>query len=206
MRLLNLWPEGQVVVQPVRRFVLEIVFVLLLVMAITLASWVWINWRLTQAERASQTLQNEWSLLKQQREVEEASMMQMPRFLRQIIAGQLDWMGELPQWTQDGRVRWLSAKVVDDHLLLEGVAQDGTAIEAVAEQIRSRYPKPSLSISEVTDIRVVGQTWWRFSMRIDGVDPIHRWILAMEPVKVEETAPSADRNIRPFISQMWGAR
>ena len=93
MRLLNLWPEGQVVVQPVRRFVLEIVFVLLLVTAITLASWMWINWRLTQAVRANQTLQNEWSLLKQQREVEEASMTQIPRFLRQILAGQLDWMG-----------------------------------------------------------------------------------------------------------------
>ena len=37
MRLLNLWPEGQVVVQPVRRFVLEIVFVLLLVTAMTFA-------------------------------------------------------------------------------------------------------------------------------------------------------------------------
>ena len=141
-----------------------------------------------------------------QREVEEASMTQIPRFLRQILAGQLDWMGELSQWTQDGRVRWLSAKVVDDHLLLEGVAQDGAAIEAVAEQIRARYPKPPLSISEVTGVHVAGQTWWRFSMRIEGVDPMHRWILATEPVKVEETAPSADRGMRSFISQMWGMR
>ena len=206
MRLLNLWPEGQVVVQPVRRFVLEIVFVLLLVTAMTFASWMWINWRLTQAVRANQTLQNEWSQLKQQRKVEEASMTQMPRILRQMIAGQLDWMGELPQWTQDGRVRWLSAKVVDEHLLLEGVAQDGAAIEAVAEQIRARYPKPPLSISEVTGVHVAGQTWWRFSMRIEGVDPMHRWILATEPVKVEETAPGADRGMRSFISQMWGMR
>ena len=205
MRLLNLWPDGQVV-QPVRRFVLEIVFALLLVTLLTLASWMWVDGRLNQAVKAHQTLQSEWAQLKQQRAVQEESIGQMPRFLRQMVAGELDWMGELPQWTQDGRVRWLSAKVVDEHLLLEGVAQDGAAIEAVAEQIRARYPKPPLSISEVTGVHVAGQTWWRFSMRIEGVDPMHRWILATEPVKVEETAPGADRGMRSFISQMWGMR
>ena len=205
MRLLNLWPDGQVV-QPVRRFVLEIVFALLLVTLLTLASWMWVDGRLNQAVKAHQTLQSEWAQLKQQRAVQEESIGQMPRFLRQMVAGELDWMGELPQWTQGGRVRWLSAKVVNKHLLLEGVAQDGAAIEAVAEQIRARYPKPPLSISEVTGVHVAGQTWWRFSMRIEGVDPMHRWILATEPVKVEETAPGADRGMRSFISQMWGMR
>ena len=205
MRLLNLWPDGQVV-QPVRRFVLEIVFALLLVTLLTLASWMWVDGRLNQAVKAHQTLQSEWAQLKQQRAVQEESIGQMPRFLRQMVAGELDWMGELPQWTQGGRVRWLSAKVVNKHLLLDGLAQDGAAIEAVAEQIRARYPKPSLSISEVVGVNVAGQTWWRFSMRIEGIDPMHRWILATEPVKVEETAPSADRGMRSFISQMWGMR
>ena len=205
MRLLNLWPDGQVV-QPVRRFVLEIVFALLLVTLLTLASWMWVDGRLNQAVKAHQTLQSEWAQLKQQRAVQEESIGQMPRFLRQMVAGELDWMGELPQWTQGGRVRWLSAKVENKHLLLDGLAQDGAAIEAVAEQIRARYPKPPLSISEVTGVHVAGQTWWRFSMRIEGIDPMHRWILATEPVKVEETAPSADRGMRSFISQMWGMR
>ena len=205
MRLLNLWPDGQVV-QPVRRFVLEIVFALLLVTLLTLASWMWVDGRLNQAVKAHQTLQSEWAQLKQQRAVQEESIGQMPRFLRQMVAGELDWMGELPQWTQGGRVRWLSAKVVNKHLLLDGLAQDAAAIEAVAEQIRARYPKPPLSISEVTGVHVAGQTWWRFSMRIEGVDPMHRWILATEPVKVEETAPGADRGMRSFISQMWGMR
>lgn len=205
MRLLNLWPDGQVV-QPVRRFVLEIVFALLLVTLLTLASWMWVDGRLNQAVKAHQTLQSEWAQLKQQRAVQEESIGQMPRFLRQMVAGELDWMGELPQWTQGGRVRWLSAKVVNKHLLLDGLAQDGAAIEAVAEQIRARYPTPPLSISEVTGVHVAGQTWWRFSMRIEGVDPMHRWILATEPVKVEETAPGADRGMRSFISQMWGMR
>lgn len=205
MRLLNLWPDGQVV-QPVRRFVLEIVFALLLVTLLTLASWMWVDGRLNQAVKAHQTLQSEWAQLKQQRAVQEESIGQMPRFLRQMVAGELDWMGELPQWTQGGRVRWLSAKVVNKHLLLDGLAQDGAAIEAVAEQIRARYPTPSLSISEVVGVNVAGQTWWRFSMRIEGVDPMHRWILATEPVKVEETAPGADRGMRSFISQMWGMR
>ena len=132
-------------------------------------------------------------------------MTQMPRFLRQMIAGQLDWMGELPQWTQGGRVRWLSAKVVNKHLLLDGLAQDGAAIEAVAEQIRARYPTPSLSISEVVGVNVAGQKWWRFSMRIEGVDPIYRWILATEPVKTEEGAPRVDGEKRSFISRLWGA-
>ena len=205
MRLLNLWPDGQVV-QPVRRFVLEIVFALLLVTLLTLASWMWVDGRLNQAVKAHQTLQSERAQLKQKRAVQEESIGQMPRFLRQMVAGELDWMGELPQWTQGGRVRWLSAKVVNKHLLLDGLAQDGAAIEAVAEQIRARYPKPPLSISEVTGVHVAGQTWWRFSMRIEGVDPMHRWILATEPVKVEETAPGADRGMRSFISQMWGMR
>ena len=205
MRLLNLWPDGQVV-QPVRRFVLEIVFALLLVTLLTLASWMWVDGRLNQAVKAHQTLQSEWAQLKQQRAVQEESIGQMPRFLRQMVAGELDWMGELPQWTQGGRVRWLSAKVVNKHLLLDGLAQDGAAIEAVAEQIRARYPTPSLSISEVVGVNVAGQTWWRFSMRIEGIDPMHRWILATEPVKVEETAPGADRGMRSFISQMWGMR
>lgn len=205
MRLLNLWPDGQVV-QPVRRFVLEIVFALLLVTLLTLASWMWVDGRLNQAVKAHQTLQSEWAQLKQQRAVQEESIGQMPRFLRQMVAGELDWMGELPQWTQGGRVRWLSAKVVNKHLLLDGLAQDGAAIEAVAEQIRARYPTPSLSISEVVGVNVAGQKWWRFSMRIEGIDPMHRWILATEPVKVEETAPSADRGMRSFISQMWGMR
>ena len=205
MRLLNLWPDGQVV-QPVRRFVLEIVFALLLVTLLTLASWMWVDGRLNQAVKAHQTLQSEWAQLKQQRAVQEESIGQMRRFLRPIVAGELDLMGELPQWTHGGRVRCLSAKVVNKHLLLDGLAQDGAAIEAVAEQIRARYPKPPLSISEVTGVHVAGQTWWRFSMRIEGIDPMHRWILATEPVKVEETAPSADRGMRSFISQMWGMR
>ena len=205
MRLLNLWPDGQVA-QPVRRFVLEIVFALLLVTLLTLASWMWVDGRLNQAVKAHQTLQSEWAQLKQQRAVQEESIGQMPRCLRQMVGGEVDWMGELPQWTQGGRVRWLSAKVVNKHLLLDGLAQDGAAIEAVAEQIRARYPKPPLSISEVTGVHVAGQTWWRFSMRIEGVDPMHRWILATEPVKVEETAPGADRGMRSFISQMWGMR
>ena len=184
MRLLNLWPDGQVV-QPVRRFVLEIVFALLLVTLLTLASWMWVDGRLNQAVKAHQTLQSEWAQLKQQRAVQEESIGQMPRFLRQMVAGELDWMGELPQWTQGGRVRWLSAKVVNKHLLLDGLAQDGAAIEAVAEQIRARYPTPSLSISEVVGVNVAGQKWWRFSMRIEGVDPIYRWIVATEPVMTE---------------------
>ena len=203
MRLLNLWPDGQVV-QPVRRFVLEIVFALLLVTLLTLASWMWVDGRLNQAVKAHQTLQSEWAQLKQQRAVQEESIGQMPRFLRQMVAGELDWMGELPQWTQGGRVRWLSAKVVNKHLLLDGLAQDGAAIEAVAEQIRARYPTPSLSISEVVGVNVAGQKWWRFSMRIEGVDPIYRWIVATEPVKTEEGAPRVDGEKRSFISRLWG--
>lgn len=204
MRLLNLWPDGQVV-QPVRRFVLEIVFALLLVTALTLASWMWVNWRLNQAVRSHQVLESEWAQFKQQREVADVSINQMPRFLRQMVAGELDWMGELPQWMQQGRVRWLSAKVVGRHLLLDGVAQDSAAIEALAEQIHARYPTPPLSIGDVTEVNVAGQKWWRFSMRIEGVDPVHRWILATEPVKVEDVASSADREKRSFISRLWEA-
>ena len=203
MRLLNLWPEGQVVVQPVRRFVLEIVFVLLLVTAITLASWMWVDGRLNQAVKAHQTLQSEWAQLKQQRAVQEESIGQMPRFLRQMVAGELDWMGELPQWTQGGRVRWLSAKVVDDHLLLDGLAQDGAAIEAVAEQIRARYPTPPLSISEVSGVSLAGQKWWRFSMRIEGVDPLYRWIVS--PPKTQDSALNVEPNTHSHsISWLWG--
>ncbi len=201
MRLLNLWPDGQVVVQPVRRFVLEVVFALLLVTAMTLASWMWVNGRLNQAMRAHQTLQNEWMLLTQQRAVQEESIGQMPRFLRQIVAGELDWMGELPQWTQEGRVRWLSAKVMDDHLLLEGVAQDGVAIEAVEEQIRARYPAPPLSISEVVGVNLAGQKWWRFSMRIEGVDPLYRWIAPPANTNAQERAPDTHTH---SLSRLWG--
>lgn len=202
MRLLNLWPDGQVV-QPVRRFVLEIVFALLLVTLLTLASWMWVDGRLNQAVKAHQTLQSEWAQLKQQRAVQEESIGQMPRFLRQMVAGELDWMGELPQWTQGGRVRWLSAKVVDDHLLLDGLAQDGAAIEAVAEQIRARYPTPPLSISEVSGVSLAGQKWWRFSMRIEGVDPLYRWIVS--PPKTQDSALNVEPNTHShYISWLWG--
>ncbi len=202
MRLLNLWPDGQVV-QPVRRFVLEIVFALLLVTLLTLASWMWVDGRLNQAVKAHQTLQSEWAQLKQQRAVQEESIGQMPRFLRQMVAGELDWMGELPQWTQGGRVRWLSAKVVDDHLLLDGLAQDGAAIEAVAEQIRARYPTPPLSISEVSGVSLAGQKWWRFSMRIEGVDPLYRWIVS--PPKTQDSALNVEPNTHSHsISWLWG--
>lgn len=202
MRLLNLWPDGQVV-QPVRRFVLEIVFALLLVTLLTLASWMWVDGRLNQAVKAHQTLQSEWAQLKQQRAVQEESIGQMPRFLRQMVAGELDWMGELPQWTQGGRVRWLSAKVVNKHLLLDGLAQDGAAIEAVAEQIRARYPTPSLSISEVVGVNVAGQKWWRFSMRIEGVDPLYRWIVS--PPKTQDSALNVEPNTHSHsISWLWG--
>ena len=202
MRLLNLWPDGQVV-QPVRRFVLEIVFALLLVTLLTLASWMWVDGRLNQAVKAHQTLQSEWAQLKQQRAVQEESIGQMPRFLRQMVAGELDWMGELPQWTQGGRVRWLSAKVVNKHLLLDGLAQDGAAIEAVAEQIRARYPTPPLSISEVSGVSLAGQKWWRFSMRIEGVDPLYRWIVS--PPKTQDSALNVEPNTHSHsISWLWG--
>lgn len=186
MKLLNLWPQNEVVVQPVKRFVLEAIFAVLVVLAITLASWLWFTWRLNHAMAAHQTLQGEWVRLKQQKEVENASITQSPRALRQMISGELDWMGELPEWIQGGRVRWLSAHNPKNHLLLHGMAQEGVDIEALAEQIRARYPEPPLTISEVSAVVVDGQKWWHFSMRVDGVNIMHRWVL---PKNNGNTAP-----------------
>ena len=66
------------------------------------------------------------------------------------------------------------------------MAQEGVDIEALAEQIRARYPEPPLTISEVSAVVVDGQKWWHFSMRVDGVNIMHRWVL---PKKNGNTAP-----------------
>lgn len=182
MKLLNLWPQEEVVYQPAKRFLLETVFALLVVVAITLASWLWFTWRLNHAMTAHQVLQTEWAQLKKQSELEDVAVTRMPRALRQMVAGELDWMGELSQWTQGGRVRWLSAKNISHSLLLEGIAQDSADIDAVAGQIRARYPTPPLSISEITGVMVDGQKWWRFSMKVEGVDGLYRWALPLSSV------------------------
>lgn len=177
MKLLNLWPQGNVVLQPVKRFIQEVVFAVLLAVAATLAVWLWFNWRVDHATKTHQVLVSEWERFKQEREPPDHSGSQVPRYLRQIISGELDWMGELPMWSQDGRVRWLSAKMEIDSLLLEGIARDGDAIQTLANQIRSHYSEPPVSISEVTSITVGGEKWWRFSMIVNGVDLKYRWIL-----------------------------
>ena len=125
MKLLNLWPQGNVVLQPIKRFIQEVVFAVLLAVAATLAVWLWFNWRVDHATKTHQVLVSEWERFKQEREPPAQSGSQAPRYLRQIISGELDWMGELPIWAQDGRVRWLSARIEIDSLLLEGIASDG---------------------------------------------------------------------------------
>lgn len=198
MKLLNLWPQNEMVTQPTKRFLLEVVFALLLVAVITLASWLWIFWRLNHARVAHQTLQSEWIQLKKQKEVDSVSIAQSPRALRQMIAGSLDWMGELPQWTQGGRVRWLSAKNTGDLLALEGVAQDRADIDAMVAQIRARYPQPPIWIDEITSVTVDGSNWWRFSMRVEGVGVLYRWVLS--PASIDGSAPAT-----PEASHLTGA-
>lgn len=187
MTLLNLWPQEETVVRPVRRFVSEGVFAVLAAAVVTLATWLWLDNRVDNVHKAHQTLRNEWTQLKQQRETAVLSSAQMPRLMRQAMSGGLDWMGELPLWSQNGRVRWLSAKVERKYLLLEGVAQDGAAIEAVATQIRTRYPQPPLVMSEITGVMVNGEKWWRFSMKVEGVDLLYRWILPSVPADATQS-------------------
>ena len=192
MKLLNLWPQGETVIRPVKRFAFEVVFAALVVMLVTLATWLWFDAREEEVVKAHQILQTEWQRVSQQRDMDVLSSAQMPRFMRQVISGERDWMGELPQWSQDGRVRWLSAKLEHSSLLLEGAAQNGAAIEAVAEQIRARYPEPPLSISEITSVTVRGEKWWRFSMRVDGVGLLYRWILTPESAHAASSTSNAN--------------
>lgn len=185
MKLLNLWPQGEEVVRPVKRFAWELAFALLAAVVVTLAAWLWLDKRVDSEHDAHLALQNDWDQLKKQRETDVLTSARMPRYMRQMISGELDWMGELSQWSQDGRVRWQSAKMERNRLFLEGVAQDSAAIEAVAAQINARYPQPPLVMSEITSVTVGGEKWWRFSMQVEGANVFYRWILPSKTGGVE---------------------
>ena len=168
MKLLNLWPRTQDIAHPKKRLLLEMLLALLAVVALVLCMGLWLNWRLLNVRAANQTLKTEWVQLNQSRTVEISSGAEMPRMMRQLLVGQLDWMGELPQWLMDERVRWVSAKYDDKGLQLVGVALNGEAINAMLETIASRYPNPPVRIHQIANVNISGQTLWRFEMNIDA--------------------------------------
>lgn len=166
MKLLNLWPQETIVPNPRKRLLLEAVFALLAVIAVLLFAWLWINWRLINAQDANQVLKKELTSLNQARTVEVSSGTQMPRVMRQMLVGQLDWMGEMPQWMVNDRIRWVSAEMDENGLQLEGVAIDGDDINAMLDKIRARYRSPSPQINQITGITLAGKNLWHFSINI----------------------------------------
>lgn len=168
MKLLNLWPKEQEIAHPQKRLLLEMLLAVLAVVALLLSMGLWLNWCLLNVSEVNQQLQAEWVQLNQSRAVEISSDTEMPRVMRQLLAGQLDWMGELPQWLVDERVRWVSAKYDDKGLKLAGVALNGEAINAMLDTVRARYPNPPVQISEIANASIAGQTLWRFEMNIDA--------------------------------------
>ena len=168
MKLLNLWPQEQEIVQPQKRLLLEILLALLLVIAILLSVGLWFDWRSRNLNLANQQLKTESAKLQQSRTVEIASNVDMLRVMRQLLAGQLDWMGELPQWLVDQRVHWVSTKFDDGGLHLVGVAVDSDAINAMLQAVAVRYTDPPVQVSEISSVNVAGQNVWRFEMHIDA--------------------------------------
>lgn len=168
MKLLNLWPKAQEVAHPQRRLLLEMFFALLAVVAILLCLWLWLDWRLRNVSHANQLLKAELMQLNQSRTVTLSSGTEMPRLMRLLLVGKLDWMGELPQWMMGNRVHWVSAKLNHGGLELVGVALDGEAINAMLEAVRARYANPPVQISKIADINIAGQTLWRFEMNVDA--------------------------------------
>ena len=166
MKLLNLWPQDKPIAQPKKRLLLEMLLALLAVIALVLSLRLWFDWHLSQVNLANQKLQSEWLQLNQSRAVEQSSGAQVQRVMRQLLVGQLDWMGDLPQWLVDGRVHWVSAKFDDNGLKLVGVASDEQAINAMLEAVRARYPNPPVRVSELANITLAGQSLWRFEMYI----------------------------------------
>ena len=168
MKLLNLWPKAQEVAYPKRRLLLEMFFALLAVVAILLCLWLWLDWRLRNIGYANQQLQAEWKQLNQSRTIEVSSGLDMPRVMRQLLAGKLDWMGELPQWMMDNRVHWVSAKFNNGGLELVGVAFDGKAINEMLETVNARYASSPVQINKIADVNIAGHNLWRFEMTVDA--------------------------------------
>lgn len=167
MKLLNLWPQEQEVVQPQKRLLLEMLLALLLVIVVLLSVGLWFDWRSRNLNLANQQLKTESAKLQQSRTVEIASNVDMLRVMRQLLAGQLDWMGELPQWLVDQRVHWVSTKFDDGGLHLVGVAVDSDAINAMLQAVAARYTQPPVQVSEIANVNMAGQNVWRFEMHID---------------------------------------
>lgn len=168
MKLLNLWPQEQEVVQPQKRLLLEMLLALLLVIVVLLSVGLWFDWRSRNLNLANQQLKTESAKLQQSRTVEIASNVDMLRVMRQLLAGQLDWMGELPQWLVDQRVHWVSTQFDDGGLHLVGVAVDSDAINAMLQAVAARYTQPPVQVSEIANVNMAGQNVWRFEMHIDS--------------------------------------
>ena len=168
MKLLNLWPQEQEVVQPQKRLLLEMLLALLLVIVILLSVGLWLDWRSRDLSLANQQLKAEWTKLQQSRTFEVTSDADMPRVMRQLLAGQLDWMGELPQWLVDQRVHWVSTKFDNSGLHLVGVAADSDAINTMLQAVEIHYAQPPVQVSEIANANIAGQNVWRFEMHIDS--------------------------------------
>ena len=171
MRLLNLWPQSEVVAQPVRRFTLEAIFATLVAIMVTLCLWLWVTWRLLNLNHANDVLQNKVTQLQQQRTTTPLEInKEVPNIMRHWLSGGLDWMGHLTHWTVDGHIRWISAKTDKDYLILEGAAKDKEAIEQMLNHVQTAYPNQLVQIDQLSANRSDG-VWWRFSMRI-GMDTL----------------------------------
>lgn len=192
MKLLNLWPQEQVVAHPQKRLFLEMVLALLAVVVLLLSAWMWLNWRTDNVKNANQMLKNELVELNKSRTVELSSGTEMPRVMRQLLIGQLDWMGELPQWLMDERVRWISAKFDVGGLKLQGVALDGEAMNAMLDQVKSRYPNPPVRVSEMANVSDSGKSMWRFEMHIEMHSLLNKVESVVSPAMPESNAMQND--------------
>ena len=201
MKLLNLWPQEQEVVQPQKRLLLEVLLALLLVLAILLSVGLWLDWHSRNLNLANQQLKAEWTKLQQSRTVEIASDVDMLRVMRQLLAGQLDWMGELPQWLVDQRVHWVSTKFDDGGLHLVGVAVDSDAINAMLQAVAARYTQPPVQVSEIANVNMAGQNVWRFEMHIDAHALRNKVQPALNQTPLVAPNPAAQENDDPTTTK-----
>lgn len=201
MKLLNLWPQEQEVVQPQKRLLLEVLLALLLVIAILLSVGLWLDWHSRNLNLANQQLKAESAKLQQSRTVEIASNVDMLRVMRQLLAGQLDWMGELPQWLVDQRVHWVSTKFDDGGLHLVGVVVDSDAINAMLQAVAARYTQPPVQVSEIANVNMAGQNVWRFEMHIDAHALRNKVQPALNQTPLVAPNPAAQENDDPTTTK-----
>lgn len=193
-KMLNLWPtpERERAVDAQQQLLLEGLFAGLLAVLCVGGTWMYLNWRTTQANSVNQTLQQSLTQLQAQVGAQSNGDVQLLQWRNQN-AGQLDWLVALAE-VSSPEVVFFSVKQSEagDKLMVTGQTTDPAfAKNALNNLVEKSKPHQLLKLTMFEKKSEEEQSAWLFGAELDASAKVK------ESADAQATAEPADNGAQP---------